>query len=205
MPVLLGGDDSVPIPFIETLAARAPLTVIQIDAHIDWRDEVDGERFGFSSTMRRSSEFENVREIIQIGGRGPGSARIADLEAARDWGVKFFFARDIHRHGLGPVLDAIPAGADIVLAVDVDGLDPSAVPGVVPAPTPAAVSTPAAPAGDTAALSPSAAAPSSRTPEPTVPPQPTNSSATHAVPSARIMQAPRPARRRSAPGRCAAA
>ncbi len=131
VPVLLGGDDSVPIPFIETLAARAPLTVIQIDAHIDWRDEVDGERFGFSSTMRRSSEFENVREIIQIGGRGPGSARIADLEAARDWGVKFFFARDIHRHGLGPVLDAIPAGADIVLAVDVDGLDPSAVPGVV--------------------------------------------------------------------------
>ena len=131
VPILLGGDDSVPIPFIEAIADLGPLTVIQIDAHIDWREEVNGERFGFSSTMRRCAEFPNVTGIIQVGGRGPGSARQADLEAAKAWGVKFFFARDLHRNGLQPVLDAIPTGANVVLAIDVDGLDPSVVPGVV--------------------------------------------------------------------------
>ena len=44
VPLLLGGDDSVPIPFIEgfdDLGASA-LTILQVDAHIDWRDEVGG-------------------------------------------------------------------------------------------------------------------------------------------------------------------
>ena len=131
VPIVIGGDDSVPIPFIEAISERIPVVVVQIDAHIDWRDEVDGERFGFSSTMRRSSEFAGVTGIVQIGGRGPGSARQGYLDAARDWGVDFFFARDVHRHGMGPVIAAVPEGANVVLAVDVDGLDPSVVPGVV--------------------------------------------------------------------------
>lgn len=131
VPILIGGDDSVPIPFIGAIAERAPVVVIQIDAHIDWRDEVGGERFGFSSTMRRCSEFTGVGEIIQIGGRGPGSARQSDLDDAKAWGAKFFFARDVHRNGLDPIVAAIPPGANVVLAIDVDGLDPSVVPGVV--------------------------------------------------------------------------
>ena len=131
IPILIGGDDSTPIPFIEAIASQMPVVIIQIDAHIDWREKVSGERFGFSSTMRRSSEFKNVQKIIQIGGRGPGSAKPTDLAAAQAWGVKFFFARDIYKDGLAPVIDAIPRDANIILAIDVDGLDPSVVPGVI--------------------------------------------------------------------------
>ena len=108
-----------------------PVVVVQIDAHIDWREEIDGERYGFSSTMRRCSEFKNVRGIIQIGGRGPGSAKPSDLEEARLWGVEFFFARDVHRRGLDPIIATVPERANVVLSIDVDGLDPSVVPGVV--------------------------------------------------------------------------
>ncbi len=131
IPILIGGDDSTPIPFIEAISSQMPVVIVQIDAHIDWREEIDGERFGFSSTMRRSSEFENIQEIIQIGGRGPGSARLDDLKAAEAWGVKFFFARHVHNHGLGSVIEAIPRNSNIILAIDVDGLDPSVVPGVI--------------------------------------------------------------------------
>ena len=54
VPVLLGGDDSLPTPMLEAYARRSrPVTILQIDAHIDWRDEVQGERWGLSSTMRR--------------------------------------------------------------------------------------------------------------------------------------------------------
>ncbi len=132
MPVLLGGDDSVPIPFIEGYGEHTrKLCVVQIDAHIDWRDEVNGVTHGFSSTMRRASEMDHVTSIIQIGARGPGSARQSDLTDAKAWGVHFFTGRDVHSNGVQPAIDAIPEGSDVVLAIDVDGIDPSVVPGVI--------------------------------------------------------------------------
>jgi arginase family enzyme len=77
VPFLLGGDDSLPIPMLEAFGAHRGkrLTILQIDAHIDWRDEVGGERLGLSSTMRRASEMGHVERIIQVGQRGIGSAR----------------------------------------------------------------------------------------------------------------------------------
>ena len=57
VPVVLGGDDSIPIPVIAAFEGRGDFVVLQIDAHIDWRDEVGGERMGLSSTMRRASEI----------------------------------------------------------------------------------------------------------------------------------------------------
>ncbi|MGH6885421.1 MAG: arginase family protein, partial [Geminicoccales bacterium] len=44
-------------------------------------------------------------------------------------------ARAVHEHGIAPVLDAVPAGARVLLTLDCDGLDPSVMPGVLaPAP-----------------------------------------------------------------------
>lgn len=131
VPVVLGGDDSIPIPVLQAYADRGPITVVQIDAHIDWRDEVQGERWGLSSTMRRSSEMEHVGEMIQVGRRGVGSARPADLAAAEQRGVHFFSAHDVHRQGVVQILDLVPAAGDVFITVDVDGLDPAIVPGVI--------------------------------------------------------------------------
>jgi agmatinase len=39
VPLMFGGDDSTPIPFISGFSGNSPLTILQIDAHIDWRDE----------------------------------------------------------------------------------------------------------------------------------------------------------------------
>ena len=39
VPLVLGGDDSVPIPLLGAFAGRGSFTVLQIDAHIDFRDE----------------------------------------------------------------------------------------------------------------------------------------------------------------------
>lgn len=133
MPLLLGGDDSVPIPFIDAFgrAGRSDIVVVQVDAHIDWRQEVDGVTHGFSSTMRRASEMAHVTGMVQIGARGPGSARRAEYDDARAWGSQIFTAREVHAEGLGPALAAVPEGANVILAIDVDGLDPTLVPGVI--------------------------------------------------------------------------
>ncbi len=131
VPIVLGGDDSIPIPVFEAFADRGDLTVLQIDAHIDWRDEVQGERWGLSSTMRRASEMAHVNQLIQVGKRGMGSARPGDYQAALDWGVQFLSGRDVHRDGIGPVLETVPNDANVIISVDCDGLDPSIIPGVI--------------------------------------------------------------------------
>lgn len=134
-PVVLGGDDSIPIPVIQAFEGRGPLTVVQIDAHIDWRDEVQGERFGLSSTMRRASEMPWVERIVQVGARAMGSARSGDYRDALDWGALFVLARDFHARGPRAVLDLVPDGAEVLVTLDVDGLDPWIMPAVIgPAP-----------------------------------------------------------------------
>jgi len=131
VPVVIGGDDSIPIPVIEAYARYGPVNIVQIDAHIDWRDDVNGERMGLSSTMRRSSEMRHVAEMFQIGRRGTGSARPADAQAAMDRGVHFFSAHAVHRHGTGPIAKQLPRGGATFITIDVDGLDPTVMPGVI--------------------------------------------------------------------------
>lgn len=131
VPVILGGDDSVPIPVLGAYAGSGPLTIVQIDAHIDWREEVGGERLGLSSTMRRASEMAHVERIVQIGQRGIGSARPGDVADAQRYGVRFVPARTVHRDGITAALEQVPAGARVFVSFDIDALDPSIAPGVI--------------------------------------------------------------------------
>ena len=132
IPIVVGGDDSVPIPMLDALADTGEVyTILQIDAHIDWRHSRMGETFGLSSNMRRASEMNHIKQIIQVGVRGFGSGHSDDYQNALDWGVEFFPANQIHRVGTQQALERINNGANIVICVDVDGLDPSIVPGVI--------------------------------------------------------------------------
>ena len=135
IPVVLGGDDSVPIPMLRAFEGRGPLTVVQIDAHLDWRDEVRGERYGWSSPMRRASEMPWIRGMVQVGLRGVGSARAGEVADARAWGSRLVPAADVHRHGMARVLDLVEADADCLVTLDCDGMDPSVLPAVA-APVP---------------------------------------------------------------------
>ena len=131
VPIVIGGDDSVPIPLFDAFEGRGEHTIVQIDAHIDWRDEVDGERFGLSSNMRRASEMAHITKILQVGQRAIGSARPGDLDDALRWGAEFFSGRAVAREGVEPVLERIPRGSRVLLTLDIDGMDPSVVPGVI--------------------------------------------------------------------------
>lgn len=135
VPLVLGGDDSIPIPVLQAYRDHGPLTILQLDAHIDWRDEVGGETQGLSSNMRRASEMGWVENIIQVGARGIGSARPQDHRDALDWGVRFFPMRDVVKNGIEPIVDAIPQNANLYIAFDIDAMDPAVVPAVIgPAP-----------------------------------------------------------------------
>ncbi|RWP91494.1 agmatinase [Mesorhizobium sp.] len=130
VPILIGGDCSMTIPFLAGFAEHGPVWVLQIDAHIDWRDEVYGERHGYSSPMRRASEMPHVAGMVQVGLRSVGSARITEIEAARRYGSHFVTAREVHAQGVEAALRHIPEGARVVVTLDCDSLDPSIMPGV---------------------------------------------------------------------------
>jgi len=139
VPLMIGGDDSTPIPFLSGLAAAGPLTIVQIDAHIDWREERYGEPNGFSSTMRRASEMAHVERIIQIGIRGLGSARRAEVALAQEWGATLIPARRVIAEGVDPILSLLTGDMNTVITLDCDGLDPAVIPAVA-APTPGGLS-----------------------------------------------------------------
>ncbi len=131
VPVLVGGDDSVPLPMLQALGTDGPISILQIDAHVDWRDEVQGERLGLSSTMRRAQEMDHVARIVQVGQRGIGSARAGDVADAVAAGVVFVPAAEVQRDGIARALAALPEGQPMAICLDLDALDPSVMPGVI--------------------------------------------------------------------------
>jgi agmatinase len=130
VPIVLGGDDSVPIPVLRAFAGFGPLTVLQVDAHLDFRDQVAGVRDGYSSPMRRASEMDHVEQIVQVGLRGVGSARTGDVADARASGNLLVTARELGARGVAWLVEQLPADASVFLSFDLDGLDPSVVPAV---------------------------------------------------------------------------
>jgi agmatinase len=132
VPIVVGGDDSVPIPMLDALADSGKhYTILQIDAHIDWRHSHMSEKLGLSSNMRRASEMPHIQKIIQVGARGIGSAHPNDVQDAQKWGAEIIPAEEVHCHGVTPIIERISPGTNIIICFDVDGLDPSIVPGVL--------------------------------------------------------------------------
>ena len=129
--ITLGGDHGVPIPVMRALEeAGSPVTLVHVDAHLDWRHEINGETEGYSSPIRRASEMPWIDRIIQIGIRGIGSARENEVDDARAYGADIITAYEMHDAGIDAVLDRIPAGGASYLTIDADGLDPTIMPAV---------------------------------------------------------------------------
>lgn len=134
--VTLGGDHGVPIPVMRALQVlQTPVTLVHIDAHLDWRHEINGVTEGYSSPIRRAAEMPWIDQIVQIGMRGIGSALEEEVLAASDYGATVIDAYSVYRQGMDAVLEQIPAGGPYYLTIDADGIDPTIMPAVM-APTP---------------------------------------------------------------------
>ena len=84
------------IPVIRAYDVYGSLCVVHIDAHIDWRDERNGVREGYSSVMQRASEMPWVKAMVQIGLRGIGSSRRCEVDDALAFGSVFIRDREVH-------------------------------------------------------------------------------------------------------------
>ncbi|NTY02272.1 arginase family protein [Deinococcus sp. JMULE3] len=128
LPVFLGGDHSVTYPILRAFAGVPDLHVVQLDAHLDFTDSRNDTRFSNSSPFRRAcEELQNLVHITTIGLRGLRFDPEA-VAAARARGHALIPMTDVTAD-LTRVLERLPRGKNVYLSVDVDGFDPSVIPG----------------------------------------------------------------------------
>ncbi|MEZ5376232.1 MAG: agmatinase [Acidimicrobiales bacterium] len=119
--IALGGDHFVTLPLVEALSPRVGhLTIVHIDAHPDFYDELDGERLSHACPFARIMEAGLADRLLQFGVRTMTAHQADQVER---FGVEVFTAADWD--GRVPPLDG-----DVYLTIDVDGLDPAYAPGV---------------------------------------------------------------------------
>jgi agmatinase len=126
----IGGEHSISLGPIRAAARRRKgLGILHIDAHPDLRDEYEGTRFGHGCVMRRVLEEKNVARLVQVGLRAVSADDAAAIRG--DARIRPFHAHDIQRREPAEWIRAVVAELPprIYVSFDVDGLDPSVVPG----------------------------------------------------------------------------
>jgi len=122
----LGGEHTISLGPILAHHARWPgLGVLHFDAHGDLRDEYDGTKYGHGCVMRRV--HEQGIPLVQCGIRAV-SREEAELMRDSDIITAFYAhdARPLQQH-TESIIAALPP--HVYVTVDVDGLDPSVMPG----------------------------------------------------------------------------
>ncbi len=126
IPFTLGGEHSLTIAPVRALRQRYPdLSVLQLDAHLDLREQYQGTKLSHASVMRRVRELGVPTVAVGIRSVSREEADYVHAEA-----IPVFLAREIRASGL-PV-DSILAQLrnPVYVTVDLDAFDPAYVPGV---------------------------------------------------------------------------
>jgi len=126
----LGGEHSISLGPIRAAArTRRGIGILHIDAHPDLRDAYEGTRFGHGCVMRRVLEEKGVSRLVQVGLRAVSADD--DLAIRGDPRIRPFYAFDLatreRAEWIPAVVKELPPR--IYVSFDVDGLDPSVVPG----------------------------------------------------------------------------
>ena len=118
---LLGGEHSVSVGAIRAMKEQySDLSVLQIDAHADLRDEYHGSIYNHACVMRRAQE---MAPVVQVGIRN-----VCIEEKPHIVEENIFYAHKIWNR-TDWMQQAVDRLTDTVyLTIDLDGLDPSVLP-----------------------------------------------------------------------------
>ncbi len=128
IPVMLGGEHSITLGLVEALLKRYPnLSVLQLDAHADMRDEYQETPFNHACVARRISE---LCPIVQVGIRSLSVEEADFLKDAPRGRLKTFYADAVMAQGASKAAQAAAKALteDVFITVDLDVFDPSIMP-----------------------------------------------------------------------------
>lgn len=134
--VTLGGEHTVTVGVCAALAAQfGPFSILQLDAHLDLRDQWEDTPWNHACVMRRMAEIltavggDGPRLLAQVGIRNVSPDEFAYLQTEQ---LAPFYARDLHERVAPQWQDEVLArlGPNVFITVDLDGFDPSVIPAV---------------------------------------------------------------------------
>ncbi len=136
MPVVLGGDHSVPFGAILAYAETHPnLGILHLDAHADLREAYEGFTWSHASIFNNViTKVGGVDRLVQVGVRDLSNAEAAMIDGSQGRIVTFFdsdlAARKEEGATWAEIADEIVAALprDVYLSWDIDGLDPTLCP-----------------------------------------------------------------------------
>jgi agmatinase len=126
--VTLGGDHSIAYPIVRAFDDFTNLGIIQLDAHLDFANHIQGVGISSSSPLRRIGELPFVGPMAAIGLRGLRTDPAA-FAAARARGNALVSRTALRKAGPAAIVGGLPAMEQIYLTLDIDVLDPTLAPG----------------------------------------------------------------------------
>ena len=121
IPVVLGGEHSVSVGAVRAAHAAYPdLSVLQIDAHTDLRDEFEGSRLNHACVMARLTE---LCPAVQVGIRSMDASERVRFERRRAFLAEEIVGRTGWEERAVELLSP-----SVYVTFDLDGLDPSIMP-----------------------------------------------------------------------------
>jgi agmatinase len=132
--VLLGGDHSTPLGYIEALAEKhKSFSILQIDAHADLRVSFEDFNHSHASIMHNVLEHCSGVSLTQVGLRDYCEAEKSYMDS--DKRITTFYDRDLKHEGYSgktwkaQTLEIIETlGDKVYISFDIDGLDPKLCP-----------------------------------------------------------------------------
>ncbi len=125
IPILLGGEHTITIGALDAFKKSGKeISIVQLDAHTDSRDNLFGSKYMHATVMARAAEMFN--NIVHVG------IRSIDQEYAKTCNKeRVFFADSLHEN-LDDVIKKVNklTTKEIYLTIDLDVLDPSIMPSV---------------------------------------------------------------------------
>lgn len=129
VPVIVGGEHTITLGAIKGLKRK--IAVIDLDAHLDLRDEYMGLKTSHTTFMRRINEQIRPEAIVEIGTRAVCKE---ELNYAAENSVTFFTTLQIRKEGVKRTVDAVrktlEGCEEIYLTIDMDVFDPAFAPAV---------------------------------------------------------------------------
>ncbi len=126
-PIGLGGEHSLTPAAVKAAHSKYPnLAVVILDAHLDFRNEYEGNPKSHATVTRRVSDIVGIDNVRSIGIRSVSQSEITE---ARSVGLKFIESGWTElREYLVDVIEDLDG--PVYLSLDMDVIDPAFAPGV---------------------------------------------------------------------------
>ena len=125
-PLILGGEHSITPAIIKSFKkSYSKLTILQIDAHADLRNQYLGNKNSHACAMRRCLDFKNVN-IIGIGIRNICKEEFEFVKKNKNR-IKIFWSKDLSKKNIAKIKNLVK-NKNVYLTFDVDGFDSSLMP-----------------------------------------------------------------------------